>query len=359
MKTHNCRSLAFVCFAVTLLLSACEHDVTTGSTVYPDGSIDRTIVFPKSDSTLVVGNMMGISEAMGWDVVMTPLPKGETKKDKKQAYDITFKKHFASFQDANNEMDREVDTLFHIQSAFEKQNRWFYTYIEYRDTYRALNRFNAVRMEDYFTREDFAFIDRLPPEGKAINHADSIYLARLTEKIYEVYGSRTIFEELFDHLVTSMQEHQVASRWQDSLIAKKKVIYQHMLNESLPDNDGLLSVTDQLKIPIPEAGRKAILEKTAEFEKRLDFVSKASSGKYVHKISMPWAVVESNADSVNNNELYWHPPMVKFLLKDYTMTARSRKLNAWAVGISGVMVLATLALLMVGRKGKMAERLKG
>ena len=247
-------------------------------------------------------------------------------------------------------MDGGIDTVFRIKSSFEKQNRWFYTYVEYRDTYEALNLFKRIPKEEYFTKEDFAFIDRLPGEGKPITKADSLYLARLNEKIFDFYGSRTIFEEFYQHLLLTVREQRVAPQWEDSLKRKKEVIYQRFMNEGNLKDEDFVAIVDEMNIPLPAAGREAIVRKTAEIEKRLEFLSEAYSGKYVHTIEMPWTVVESNADSASTNRLFWRPPVVKFLLSDYTMSARSRKMNPWAVGISALVVVVTVGLFFVRKK---------
>lgn len=342
MKIIDHRTAILPALCMLICLSACDHDITIGSTVHADGSIDRTIVLSDADSAKAFHNILGINAASGWDIAIEPALKTETEKNNETK--ITFKKHFASTADANQEMAYNADTLFHLRSTFERKNRWFYTYMEYSDTYLSLDRFSGKSQKAYFTQEDYDFINRLPAEGQPITTADSLYLARLNEKIFDLYGSRSIFEELLSSMVTVMREHHVASNWEDSLFHKKEEIYQKFLQDS-----ELLSVADFLQIPLSARAREAIRKKSRELESRIGFVSKTYSGKFSHIIRMPWPVVETNADSVNNRELYWHPPVIKFLLKDYTMTARSRKMNVWAVVISGVVILLTFASFFIRR----------
>src|SRR5690606_22692650 len=152
-------------------------------------------------------NIFNATSSTGWEVTANP--------DDKEKF--TFRKHFASADEANSEMDREADTLFRIRSTFEKRFRWFYTYTTYSDTYIKVNSFNAVPQEDYFTEEDYAFIDRLPAEGKPISNADSLYLELLNEKFFDRYGSRTLFEELFGYALVALKEGEVPLNWTDSL----------------------------------------------------------------------------------------------------------------------------------------------
>ena len=340
--------LTLVCCAL-LLLTACDHDISTGSRVYEDGSLDRTIVLHKTDSDHVASNIFGVNEARDWKVEVVPAT-GSAKENREAKHNVTFKKHFKSVADANSEMHRAADTLFEIRSSFEKKDRWFYTYLEYSDTYVSLNRFKAIPQEDFFTEEDYAFIDRLPAEGSAITKSDSLYLARLDEKIFDLYGARTIFEELYADMLASMREHNVPANWTDTLLLKKENVYRRFFREGNLDDADLLYAAEGMKIPLPVEVQEAIRRKTEEMEKRLDFISKAYSGKFVHTINMPWKVVSSNADSVKGNALYWNPPVIKFLLKDYTMTASARQMNVVAVIISGGLVLITLGLFFFRRR---------
>lgn len=357
MKIIDHRTVIVPVLCMLTCLSACDHDITIGSTVHADGSIDRTIVLSDADSAAAFDNIFGVNAAGGWRTTVEPARKTETGKNDKTDRAITFSKHFTTVAEANKEMDRDVDTLFHIRSTLERKNRWFYTYLEYRDTYLSLDRFTGKSQEAYFTKEDYAFIDRLPAEGKTITKADSLYLDLLNEKIFEFYGSRTIFEELFNSMVSTMKEYKVASNWEDSLVRKKEAIYLKFRHDGDNGNTDLLSVVD-LQIPLPGPARAAVLRKSQEVESRIKFVSEAYTGKYQHIIQMPWPVVETNADSVNNRELHWHPPAIKFLLKDYTMIARAREMNVWAVVISGAVVLLTLVSFFIRRKGLKASRIK-
>ncbi|MEX1238336.1 MAG: hypothetical protein WEB30_01415 [Cyclobacteriaceae bacterium] len=350
MKPFNRPPALFACFCIFLSLSACDHDLSIGSSVHEDGSIERTIVLYDADSSLALHNIFNVNEAGGWETTIQPSVSNKIEGAPKSTQNITFKKHFASAADANLEMTGGADSLFHIRSGFEKKPGWFYTYTEYSDTYLALNRFHALPLEDYFTTEDFTFIDRLPPEGKAITKADSLYLAMLNEKIYEVYGGRTIFEELFKHTLSTMRKYNIESRWEDSLMRRKEVIYKKFLEDGNDENEHLWTTANLLHIPLPPSAQEDFRKKSKEVESRIELISEASSGKFKHMIHMPGRVVETNADSVNHNLLLWNPPVIKFLLTDYTMTARSRKMNVWPVVISLLVVAGTLILFFLRRR---------
>jgi hypothetical protein len=78
--------------------------------------------------------------------------------------------------------------------------------------------------------------------------------------------------------------------------------------------------------------------KVAEVESRLNFMSWASEGKYLHSISMPGEIINHNADSVAGNEFYWKPSYLKFAFKDYTFFVETKKPNIWAWVVSLIVI---------------------
>ncbi len=207
-------------------------------------------------------------------------------------------------------------------------------------------------MSDYFTQEDFAFIDRLPAEGESISLADSLYLKTLNDKIYDVYAARAFYDVYYNALIETATKNQVEKRWIDTLNVHKENLFQHLLkNEDDFDDDFMLKFADSLKLPLPAQSKEDYHEIVKPLEKQIDFMSWAGDGKYKHTIKMPWDVISTNADSVIENELHWAPPVTKFLLRDYTMFAKARKINLWAVGVS-VLFIAFTIWIFVRKKSK-------
>jgi hypothetical protein len=338
--------------AVVMLwtLSSCEQDIAVESSVNEDGSVDRTIVFLKADSVREVKNLFGITAEAGWQVNVIPTQKPESADEKKKK-DISFKKHFDSVDEMNQELNSAVDSVFKIKSSFEKKFHWFYTYIRYTDTYIAINRVKDVSVGDYFTEEDFSFIKRLPAEGERFSKADSLYLQKLNEKIYDEFAARAVFELHYKALLKVIPTSE--KRWADSLTRNKEKMFRVL--KSAPDDktgsvEFMISLADSVGVParvIPYEAFTRELDADASF----DFMSDASEAKFVHSIKMPWTITESNADSVRGNIVFWHPPVIKFMLNDYTMYAESRQMNYWAVILSATLVVITiLAFVRIKRK---------
>jgi hypothetical protein len=340
MKSYKIIAGAFV---LLVFLPSCEHQVAMNTVVHEDGSLDKTIVL-EGDSAHADNNFMGIGKASGWEVLA--IKKDKVEKTDEGMFIISYRKHFESSEDANQELTGSKDSLFQVTSRFSRKFRWFYTYIRYSDSYQAINRLQHPTT-DYFNQEDYAFIDRLPAEGSSISKADSLYLDRLNDKIFEVYGTRALFEEYYLQLEQLLKSENQAA-WVDTLRNHKEKLFESMQNEKDIENfSDILRKGGITNLPVSD---QKIYQLEQEIESLTNFFSKASSGKYKHSITMPYQVVDSNADSVAGNTLYWRPSSTKFLLTDYEMYGEARKVNSWPVAISVGFILLSIWLLFRKRK---------
>jgi hypothetical protein len=347
MKTFkNCVSGFSVLFVIFFMMG-CDQKIGVESVVDENGGIDRTIVFTEVDSVKVKKNIFGLHAGNGWNVETKRLDSAAEKTAEKK-YTISFRKRFPSANDSNLEFDNATDSVFHIKSSFDKKFRWFYTYLYYSDTYRAINRFRHAPQDDFFTPEDMSFIGRLPAEGEPISKADSIFLSNLTDKIYGHYAMRGIFEENFEIITAAANKNNVEQRWIDSLNRYKENMFSLIskdADDDLPfDEAFMLQLIDSVKIAFPVEKIQADYKKMyADILPRIQFMTEASQeGKFTHGIELPWQIVETNADSVSGSRLLWHPPTIKFALSDYTMYATARKLNYWSLVLSAVILMLTV-----------------
>jgi len=335
----------WVCGFVLTALMACEHNVSMETTVYPDGQLDKTIYLEVEqkqkklkESFIHFIDTIQLNEWQALDSLEIPayLKPGEDKKF------IGYKKHFASSEEANQHLATQNDTLFRVTSSFEKKFRWFFTYMVYSDTYHAINRLDYPTT-DFFTPEDFQFINRLPAEGKAITAADSLYLKQLNEKISDHYGNRAFFEEFYNATTSLIKEEMPESDLAIRLIERKEKVFQRIIQEKDLDENYIFAAVDSL--PIDSKLEPKIIELRNNLERKINFISTAYDGKYTHAIHMPWMIVNTNADSVSGNSAYWSPPTIKFLLHDYSLSVEARKTNYWAIALT-VLVMVGVGWLL-------------
>lgn len=325
--------------SLVVIFIACDHRVSMETTVHEDGKIDKTIILEVADTTK---NFIGIGPKTGWSMTAEPLEQSnKDKKEEDKKWKVKFEKSFASAQEATKELAAPIDTLFQISSKFERRFKWFYSYLYYADTYHSINRMDYP-IDDYITHEDFAFIDRLPAEGAVISKADSLYLNNLHNKIFDVYGLRAIYERHYNINVRLMKEEGLETRWFDTLQKHKEPIFRWLIKNQDVQEDFLYRSMDSLGIPFPIEKMRVRYKELAKYEDaKTDFSNHASEGFYTHVINMPWQIVKTNADSVAGNKLVWKPSSMKFMLKDYTMYAESRRINVWAFMVSLLVIAFT------------------
>lgn len=324
-------------FLNLIVLASCDHNVSMETTVHDDGKLEKVFVFENKDSSK---NILGLSDKNGWEKkVMLKKEAPDSVKDHEIL--TTFTKSFGSAEQANAELAIVNDTLFQVTSTFERKFRWFYTYIVYSETYHALNRMN-MKPDDYLVQEDYAFIDRLPAEGKKISKADEFYLSELQKRIYDVYFEKAYYEECYALGAALIRDNNLDKKWIDTLDAHKESVFNKFKEKKDMDDDFMLYVMDSLGVPVEQEKTKtvyyALLKK---LDAKVNFISTANEGKFVNRINLPWSVVKTNADSVAGNSLFWAPSTVKFLVKDYTMYGECRRLNIWTVIVSSLVLVFT------------------
>jgi len=331
-------------FLIAVVLIGCDHRVKMETVLNDDDSIDRTIIL-EGDSAEINTNYFGINDKSGWSI---SVDKNDTTKNKDLT--ISYVKHFNTIEESNTELNNGNDTLFHIEAKLEKRFRWFYTYTTYSDTYKAIDRFKLLNQHDYLTPEDYQFMDRLPPEGDSISKADELFLEDLATKINDVLVPHAVYEEHFAVFQSMIDRYQMEPRWKDTLQQHKESIFKHLLKHDDLGDDGLLTVLDSLQIPFPHPQvDEDYKNESKPIEARFDFMSYANNGKYIHSIQMPGEIIDSNADSLVSNYAFWKPNVFKFLAKDYTMYAETRKLNWWAVIVSVLVLLSTVLVFIKKR----------
>jgi hypothetical protein len=350
MKVKLC--LSAMILTMLLTFSSCVQHVTTETVLHKDGTLERTILFTDADSSETLNNIFGIKEDKGWAVDVKKAEKLE--KDGKPNFNIRFSKKFASIEDANKEMNPEDNSeVFKIRSDLQTRFRWFYTYYDYSDTYVSLDRLDSVKQEDYFTAEDYAFIDRLPAEGKSIARNDKFFLDKLNERIIDNYLTTELKIRLTDCVRTAISNNTADTSWISAAYSTLPDIVDRKLksdDEFLPESV-LVEFVNTVKLPLDTGKVLAdFRENYKVIDSRLQFVQKAGTGEYLHIVRLPWPVVTSNADSVNGSALIWQPPTIKLYLKDYQMKATGRELNLLPVGASLLIIGFTVYLFVRKRR---------
>ncbi|RAW00830.1 hypothetical protein [Pseudochryseolinea flava] len=337
-----------------IMLSSCENKVTIETTVNEDGSVDKSFTIPKGDTAKgdYAIKTFGVLVKDGWTKTSSITRPASVDKDgaiHSAEFKINYTKAFPSVKEMNEALGYYSDTTLQTTAIFEKRFRWFYTYIFYSETYHPINKL-SLPIDDYITREDSAFIDRLPAEGKKISKADSVYLASLNDKIFEKYGLDAVKEEYFQIMLTLIRSQKIEKRWEDTLRVHTVSLFKQLTEDKNIEADYLPKQMEAIGIPLDYiVAQKEFDALSKRLELKLAFITWTVDGKYNNIINMPGEVVNTNADSISGNRLFFNPPAVKFIFKTHTLYAESRKMNYWAVIVS-VLIIGFTIFLFVRKK---------
>ncbi len=350
MKSNS--TILTITVVAIIFFTSCEHRVETKTTVHEDGSIDKTITLYENRSAPNEKNYFNVSSANGWRVsVDSAAMRNSADSSLNNKYSYTFQKSFKSVEDANAELAIPSDSLFHITSKFEKQFRWFYTYYFYSEIYHPLNRF-SLPTADYLTTVDFEFIRQLPAEGGRISKADSLFLKKLNERIFDEYGPRALFEEFFESLPLFSDSRHV-----EDIKKNKENLYKAFTNDATGYNFFADNGNEKFDIISSKMADSLGIDKNSNkyqsclkrLESKIDFIGWAKEGKFQNCTEMNGEIVEHNADSVSANRYYWSPPYLKFAFENYNMQVTTRKPNLWAWVIT-VLLLGLTSWRIAKRK---------
>lgn len=309
---------------------SCEHRLESHTKVFPDGRLHRVFVRESKDSVIAL-DYLGLTQA-GWEI-------DSVVRVSDQRYRIAQSRIFLSAKASNLELDAEGrDSLLRIHSHFEKRFRWFYTYYDYSETFRALNRF-SLPLDPYVTERDFQFIDRLPPDGQSLTQADSVSLDSLQQRISDRYAARAYFEAF----VELMKSEETDPKKRDAIDRNRTAAFQLVAGDSLKNmEDFLPELARRLGVDTAVLQRETFLAESKRLEGKISFMVWAAEAKYQHEIEMPGTLVATNADSIAFPRLMWSPSALKFHFRDYTMQATTRQPNYWAWAVSVLLMVATV-----------------
>jgi hypothetical protein len=168
----------------------------------------------------------------------------------------------------------------------------------------------------------------------------------LHDKIFDQYGDKALYDELFELALIVVNTRPGI----DSLTKRRKDIRDALEKKDTGDQgEGFLMVIDSFKIPMDQRKNPEFKKAFNVYANKVLFIGDAENAKYINRVNLPWPIVKSNADSVSGNSLFWAPPTLRFLLKDYTMYGECRKLNWWAVIVS-VLVVGFTGYLFVRKR---------
>lgn len=300
-----------------MVLSGCLNfgdNYSIHTTVFEDGSLERKIT-ATGDSSLILKNNFDAYAQTGWMVDQTEMREKDSTETKYTQ--VHFTRTFTSIDEANAAMSDSSAANFKITAASESTFKWFYTDLTFSDTYTSTIRFQRVKADDFFSEEDYALMEKRGREGRLKWNKDSVRMQMLQKQL-DSFMEAGFNDEFYLLLCQLFEKKGLSRNWQDTLKKYNARVSLASLNMRLSEVQQLLN--DTLNIPVQFNDQD---QQAAE-----DMVERCVVGffdDYKHSITMPYDIVESNADSVNGKDAFWDPREIG--PKDVTMTVTARKVN--------------------------------
>ena len=361
--------------------SCLEYQFTTR--IFPDGSCER-IMSVRGDSSDLMHGIIPVPHDTSWKIKIVPV-SGDQKK-----FELTATAHFPNVETLNKYFYKSVDSMptVSIKSELKKKFRWFYTYLDYKETYMAFTPYRKVPISKFLSdnevkilfagdekiiyqpNEDIVRLRKDTLEKILLTHADSLKLEKKKEDIEKRYNEWlgiSIFEYMYDILAERADKlgsknvnKTILMASKDSVLAefdrlrKSSLLEENQTNKNeIITPDIILDVAKKY-FPVDELRKSAPLDSIAyeEIDHRYDKMQAITANTYGNKLLMPGIITSTNARSMNGNILSWEIEPGEFFFYDYIMNAESRMMNKWAFWVSGIVVLLLFGGLLGGIIGK-------
>jgi hypothetical protein len=326
--------------ALMMILPGCL-DIWITTQIRPDGSLEQIVVF-QGDSTEIADVQFAFINDGDW--------KKEWTKPEKDKYKLVLSKEFKSVKELNKTMN-PADTnlqVVRINASLQRKFRWFFTRYEYAETILNANPFQGLDCHKYLTDEEIRLIALTEEARKTDPGFDSVKY-KVTEKQFEDYIARSIYEYFYRQLETVLAENKSFTLSKQELDSKKEYIFKFLVDSAKGEkpDEILLGIERAIGHPDIQLIRSKYLNRFDGFQKKLDFFNSASDDNYKMAIRMPGLLLQTNSPKIEGSETGWELTYYNFFFKEYTMTAESRKVNTWAFIVAGLVLLAALASMVV------------
>jgi hypothetical protein len=336
MKTKH---VIYVLLLMAFTLSSCR-EITITTRVNNDGSFTRIVIIT-GDSTEVLAMDLPYPIDSTW--------KREFFRDTADSarYICSYTKLYHDDDVLNNEIQQDTSWKKQIERKIEVSKRFmfFYSFLSYREVYKAANPCKLLNYRDYLSSDDVQWIsgNKIP-----LNEPDSIKKDNAESKV-ELYIHDVLTEEIMLAIsegINRLDKPELqtidVSFYKDSIADKALDWASGSLDKFI---DALLGWTGNPAVAELKSLDPPIFE---NLEKKIDFFDKLIMMEaYKTEVEMPGLITETNSSVLMGNMLSWNIESLSFFFEDYEMYVESRVVNYWAFVVSGLLVLLLLLTLVI------------
>jgi hypothetical protein len=317
---------------VLSLFSGCKKEYKTKTVINKDGSCERTVKLISDNGAVdfkYIRFPVPNKEKNGW------LIKTEKESSDSNKYIYTAYKKFARVYDLNKEYsDKEK---FGVEVNLSKKFGWFYTYLEYKETYKKYFPFNNIALKEYLSADEY----------QKYKNGDTSKVMK--DKIDEFMG-KNLLAEFWKILKDSMKVKSIGNINYDFVFSKKEKIESFLkidIEQSKNNETSIASLEKRLQIKGVTPLYMLINSIADGLKQKFVDAVFVEGADYSNIVAMPGIIISSNSTSIKGNEAEWKLNQERFCFDDFVMTVESRVTNVWAFIITGVVVTILLVLLII------------
>jgi hypothetical protein len=338
-----------------VFMSGCGEEITTTTRLLPGGGIERELSLENSKSEAPADwNPMPVDSTWAGSTTearMMDAKNGET------SYVHTLSRRFSSTREVRAALARHPDdgSMLVPEIAWAKKWSGFYSVYSFREYYPVPAVFRHNPAKEFFSPQEFGLLQKALEDEKSAKqgHSEEEWDA-LGDK-YEKWIARSVAEDLFRALLLEADERRdsLASEWlrdgrEAVLAAVIKVLDIPDHNPAKGPEPFVIKLDELLQTDLFRRFLERKSPALTAWEKRWRFIDGHLLNSFPFRLIMPGLITATNSQDMKGNTLSWKLEVIKLTLSDFEMTAESRAVNWWAVGLAGLFLVLLLALLVRG-----------
>jgi hypothetical protein len=229
--------------------------------------------------------------------------------------------------------------------VLDKKFRWFYTYYNYKEIYSQIKTFDNVPFSKYMTNDEASFwFTGEPNMLKGLNGIEiREYIGDLENK-YNSWFAHNLWNVEYKALLTNydLLDPKPMSKLRleqarDSVF-EKNMSFKNNGEMELEMNQCLDNYFKTTTFSTLWNKKESPMKKFEDTLDSLQFIEYfIPSVKY--KMMMPGEIIDPKNAITQGDTLVWNLTAYRMVYGDYEITAQSRKANAWAFIVSGLVIL--------------------
>ena len=315
-------------------------EVETTTRVNADGTIHRSVEISADSTTLASGDYP-VALRGRWDSMIT--------RDGKKKARLKASQTFPDVDALNAAIRGEPGRTLEFRATLEEQFLWFTTTFRYEETLARFYPFDLIPITDFVSPHEIdLFLHHGMEEEPYPTPGDSLALDDASDRFNE-WEQRNRLEAFFQVLTTGVERAGDPQLTPERLASKKEEFYRLAIEEKVPSDVHQLQKKAAVLFGEAPVGRavEANQEAFDEYDRKVQFLGSVATAGLKSHVEMPGLITDTNAPAIEGSRVSWQDFKDYCYLRDYSMWVESRVINWWAIVLTGVVLMALVALFAV------------